>query len=176
MRPAIDIPTLETERLILREHRMADFPAICDMWADPAVTKYIGGKPRSEEECWLKFLRAAGFWAHLGYGFWIIEDKETGAVAGEVGLGDFKRVMTPSLSGEPEAGWVLAPPFHGRGVGTEAVRAVLAWGDEQNFGAPMSCIIEPGNKPSIRVAEKLGFVETTRTTYHGDDIIVFHRR
>ena len=173
---AIDIPSLETERLRLRAHRLDDFPAICDMWQDPRVTKYISGKPRPEEECWLKFLRAAGFWVHLGYGYWIIEAKATGAVVGEVGFGDFKRDITPSIRGEPEIGWALAAPFHGRGIASEAGQAAVEWGDKQNFAAPMACIIGPQNAPSIRVAEKLGFIETTRTTYHGDDVILLHRR
>ena len=80
-----NVPRLETERLILRGHRLDDFPAIRDIWADPIVTKYISGKPRPEEEAWLKFLRATGFWVHLGYGYWIVEDKETGAVMGRQG-------------------------------------------------------------------------------------------
>ncbi len=170
------MPRIETERLILRGHRLDDFPAIRDMWADPVVTKYISGNPRPEEECWLKFLRATGFWVHLGYGYWIIEDKETGAVAGEAGFGDFKRAMTPSNGGEPEIGWSLAAQFHGRGYGSEAAAAAVAWGDEQKFDAPMSCIIDPGNAPSIRIAEKLGFIETTRASYHGEEVILFHRR
>ncbi len=171
-----DVPQLETARLRLRGHRLDDFPAIRAMWRDPAVTKYIDGKPRAEEECWLKFLRATGFWAHLGYGYWIIEEKASGAIVGETGFGDFKREMTPSLRGEPEIGWALAAPFHGKGYGYEAARAAVAWGDANKIPAPMSCIIGPENTASIRIAEKCGFIETARTTYHGDDIIVLHRR
>ncbi len=172
----LNIPVVETERLRLRGHRLEDFAAIREMWVDPLVVKYIGGKPRAVEESWLKFLRSAGFWVHLGYGYWIIEDKETGEVAGEVGFGDFKRELTPSNSGEPEIGWSLASRFHGRGIGIEAAQAAVTWGAEQNFGAPMSCIIEPANVASVRIAEKIGFTETTHTTYHGVDIILYHRR
>ena len=170
-----NVPRLETERLILRGHRLDDFPAIRDIWADPIVTKYISGKPRPEEEAWLKFLRATGFWVHLGYGYWIVEDKETGAVMGETGFGDFRRDMTPSNRGEPEIGWSLGSSFHGRGLGFEAASAALAWGDEQNFKTPISCIIDTRNTPSVRIAEKLGFTETTRTTYHGSEIVLMHR-
>ena len=170
-----NVPRLETERLILRGHRLDDFPAIRDIWADPIVTKYISGKPRPEEEAWLKFLRATGFWVHLGYGYWIVEDKETGAVMGETGFGDFRRDMTPSNRNQPEIGWSLGASYHGRGLGSEAAKAVVAWGDEQNFNEPMSCIIELENIASIRIAEKLGFTETMRTTYHGSDIVLMHR-
>jgi RimJ/RimL family protein N-acetyltransferase len=45
-----NVPVLETERLVLRGHTLEDFPAYAAMWADPQVTKFIGGKPFSEEE------------------------------------------------------------------------------------------------------------------------------
>jgi RimJ/RimL family protein N-acetyltransferase len=176
MNRADDVPVVETDRLILRGHRLEDFPAILEMWRDPAVTRFIGGKPRTEEDCWLKFLRAAGFWRHLGYGYWVAEEKGSGAVVGELGFGDFKRDLTPSIRGEPEAGWALAAPFHGKGYASEAALAIMAWGDDRKFGAPMSCIIEPENKASIRIAEKCGFSESAKTTYHGDPLLIFHRR
>ena len=43
-------PTVETERLIMRDHRLADFDAYVAMWADPIVTRFIGGRPRTREE------------------------------------------------------------------------------------------------------------------------------
>jgi RimJ/RimL family protein N-acetyltransferase len=52
-----DVPVVETERLILRGHTLDDFPAFAAMWADPAVTRFIGGAPLSQEESWGKFLR-----------------------------------------------------------------------------------------------------------------------
>jgi len=68
----VDIPTIETERLILRGHTPEDFPAFAAMWADPVVTRFIGGAPLAEEDAWAKYLRVAGHWALLGYGFWSI--------------------------------------------------------------------------------------------------------
>ncbi len=172
---ADNIPIVETNRLLLRGHRLDDFPAIFEMWRDPTVTRFIGGQPRSEEDCWSKFLRAAGFWTHLGYGYWIAEEKATGSVVGELGFGEFKRDLSPSIRGEPEAGWALAAPFHGKGYASEGVEAIVKWGDAKGFGARMSCIIDTENKASIRVAEKCGFSETARTTYHGAPTIIFHR-
>ena len=100
------IPVLETERLKLRGHRLDDFPACAAMWADPAVTRHIGGKPLSNEESWTKFLRYFGHWALLGFGYWVVEEKATGNFAGEVGFADYKRNIDPPLN-SPEMGWVL---------------------------------------------------------------------
>ena len=44
VRLAVEVPILETERLRLRGHRVDDFAASAAMWADPIVTRYIGGK------------------------------------------------------------------------------------------------------------------------------------
>lgn len=175
MKPlSIDVPVIETERLRLRGHRYEDFVAIRDMWADPIVTKYIGGTPRGEEECWLKFLRASGFWVHLGYGFWIIEDKMDGRAIGEVGFGDFKRDIDPPIKDLPEMGWSVAAAYHGKGVASEVVAAALNWGREYIAARPFVCVIDQQNLASVRVAEKCGFREVSRALYHGDDVIVFH--
>jgi RimJ/RimL family protein N-acetyltransferase len=85
------IPTLETGRLILRPHRREDFDSCAALWANPDVVRYIGGKPFTREEVWARLLRYAGHWQWLGFGFWALEEKETGAFAGELGFAEFMR-------------------------------------------------------------------------------------
>lgn len=145
------------------------------MWADPAVVRYIGGKPFSGEEVWAKMLRHAGLWSLVGFGYWAIEEKATGDYVGELGFADFKRDITPSLKGMAELGWVLASRVHGRGYATDAVRAALAWGEGRFGGARTACLIHPENLASIRVAEKCGYQEFQRTTYKGQPAIIFVR-
>ena len=168
-------PALETTRLRLRGHRVDDFADCAAMWGDPVVARYIGGKPFSPENVWSKILRYAGHWSLLGFGYWVIEERATGRFVGEAGFADFKREMSPSLEGAPEIGWVLAPWAHGVGFATEAVRAVVAWGDDHFRGAQTACIIDPENAASIRIAEKCGYREVVRATYGGGPVIVFRR-
>ncbi len=172
---APEIPVLETERLILRGHRLEDFEACVAMWGDAGVTRFIGGKPFTREETWSRLLRYAGHWAHLGFGFWAIEEKASGAFMGELGFAEFKRDIKPSLEGMPEAGWALVAAAHGKGYATEALRAALAWGDKKFAGRTVCCIISPENAASIRVAEKCGFREFARTTYKGSPTVIFKR-
>jgi RimJ/RimL family protein N-acetyltransferase len=167
-------PVIETERLRLRPHRLDDFDDLAAMWADPVTTRHIGGRPSTAEESWARLLRHPGHWRLFGYGYWAIEERASGRYAGDLGLADLHRDMTPAVD-VPEAGWALAPWAHGRGLATEAVRAVLAWGDAHLAAPATACIIDPGNVASIRVATKCGYVEQTRTTYKGDPTIVFHR-
>jgi RimJ/RimL family protein N-acetyltransferase len=145
------------------------------MWADPAVVRYVGGKPSTREEAWSRLLRYAGHWSLLGFGYWVVRETATGRFVGDVGLADFQREVEPSLNGAPESGWVLAQWAHGKGFATEAVRAVLAWAGE-NLGAPRTvCMIDPGNAASMHVAEKCGYREWKRTTYKGADVVLFER-
>jgi RimJ/RimL family protein N-acetyltransferase len=168
-------PALDTERLTLRGHTLADFDECAAMWADPLVTRYIGGRPSTGEEVWARVLRYAGLWALLGYGYWVVRERESGRFVGEVGFADFRREVTPSLEGAPEAGWVLAPWSHGRGFATEAVRALVSWGDAHLAASRTVCLIAPENTASIRVAEKCGFREHARATYKGEDTILCER-
>ena len=55
-------PTLETERLRLRAHTLADFDNCAAMAMDPEVMRFLGGKPNTREECWMRMLRQSGMW------------------------------------------------------------------------------------------------------------------
>lgn len=171
----MDVPVLETERLRLRGHRLEDFTPSAAMWADLKVTKYIGGKPLTEEECWTKFLRYTGHWALFGFGYWVAEEKATGNFVGEIGFADYKRDLEPSLKGVPEIGWVFASHAHGKGYATEAALAAVAWGDAHFSGVRTACIIAPENLQSIRVAEKCGYRESQPAKYKGESIMMLIR-
>ena len=145
------------------------------MWGDPLVTRYIGGKPSSLKETWLRMLRYPGLWALLGYGYWAAEERDTGEFIGELGFADFKRDLVPTIEGIPELGWAFAPHAHGRGFATEATLAALHWADEHIACDRTVCIIAPENVASIRVAEKCGYREVQRTEYLNDPVILYSR-
>jgi RimJ/RimL family protein N-acetyltransferase len=169
------VPIIETERLILRGHRMKDFDDCAAMWSDPEVVRFIGGKPLTKEEVWARVLRYVGHWQWMGFGMWALEEKEAGAFVGDLGFAEYKRDIEPSILGVPEIGWVLAPHAQGKGYATEAVRAIVAWGD-QRFGSVRTvCLIHPENLRSVRVAEKCGYKELHRTTYKAQPTVVFER-
>ena len=169
------VPLLETERLRLRAHRPEDHADCTALWADPAVVRYIGGRPSTAEETWRRMLASRGLWSMLGYGYWAVEEKAGGRYVGDVGFADFRREIEPSLAGMLECGWALSPQVHGRGYATEAVAAAVAWADAHLPGMRAVCLIDEGNAASIRVAAKAGFREWRRTTYHGGPSLVFAR-
>jgi RimJ/RimL family protein N-acetyltransferase len=171
----IEMPTLETERLRLRPYRLDDFEDYATMWADPAVVRFIGGTPFTREQSWTRFLRQIGLWRLLGFGFFVLEDRSTGAFAGEAGFHDLRRPITPSIEGTMEAGWVVVPALQGRGLAEEAMRSAIAWAAANGTGTRLTALIDPGNAASLRVAAKLGFRALTETTYHERPIILLER-
>lgn len=169
-------PVIETERLILRGHALADLDASAAMWAEPEVARHISGKASTREESWGRMLRYPGHWALLGFGYWVIEEKASGRFVGETGFGDFKRVMTPSLEGAPEHGWALMPAVHGNGYANEAGHAALAWARSRFGSVDVVCMIAPGNAASLRVAAKLGYQEYDRAEYKGETSVLLRRK
>jgi RimJ/RimL family protein N-acetyltransferase len=170
-----EAPAFQTERLVLRGHVLGDFPAYAEMWADPIVTRFIGGAPLSEEESWGKFVRAFGQWALMGFGFWSVVEKKSGNRIGELGFLEARRSIMPSFTGTPECGWAFVPSVHGKGYATEALHAALSWGDVHFGKVRMACIIAPKNAPSLKLAAKFGFREAHRTHYKGEPTIIHFR-
>ena len=171
----ISIPTLETERLILRAHRDSDLAAQAETMGDPDVVRHLGGTPFSREETWRRMLAAPGLWALLGFGYWAVERKADGVLVGQIGFADFKRALEPGIENIPEMGWIFAPSGQGQGLAGEAATAALAWGDEKFAGGEIVAIIDHANAPSIRMAERAGFSIREEALYRGAPILLFRR-
>jgi len=170
------IPRIETERLVLRGHTVADLDDSHSLWSDPEIVRYIGGRVATREEVWARVQRYVGHWALSGFGFWMVRDRATDAFIGEVGIADFQRTLDLSFNGAAEAGWVISPSAQGKGYALEAMRTVLAWAARHPAVQRRTvCMIEVGNEPSVRVATKLGYREHARTTYKGDPVVVYER-
>lgn len=170
-----DVPILETPRLILRGHRAEDFEICANMWKDPDVVKYTSRVVSSREASWTRFLRYFGHWQVNGFGYWVLENSETGEFLGEVGFADYKRDMEPSIEGCPEAGWVLASAAHGNGYASEAVKCITQWADNNLKSSTTVCIIDPEHHASIRVADKAGYKIIGSGHYFGDTVNIYER-
>lgn len=141
-------PRLETERLVLRAHIMDDFPPFAAFFASDAA-RYVGG-PLTEARCWHGFAGDVGAWELMGFGCWAVEEKATGAFAGQVGLN------RPPHFPESEVGWILMTGFEGRGYATEAARAARTFAFDTLGWTTAVSYIDPANARSIAVARRLG--------------------
>jgi RimJ/RimL family protein N-acetyltransferase len=167
---------IETARLRLRGHTVEDAEQMAALWPDEETTRYICGRPQTDEEGWGRLLRYAGHWRLLGFGYWVVEEKTTGEFVGEAGLSDYRREIVPPLGSIAESGWVLAASKQGMGYATETVQAVLGWGREHFGAALVACMIHPENRVSIRVAEKCGFRRREMGMYKGKAALIFGRK
>jgi RimJ/RimL family protein N-acetyltransferase len=142
------IPTLETERLILRGFRPADVDEEIAFFASER-SRFVGG-PLPETEVWRAIASLIGHWALRGYGFWALEDKATGRYMGRVGL------WCPEGWPEPEIGWTLMDHAEGKGLAREAALAARAHAYDALGWTTAISLIAPENTRSQALAAKLG--------------------
>lgn len=167
-------PVLETERLILRGFVAEDFAAHKAILSKPEVHKFLGGMAEGHENLWRRTVGGVGQWIVMGYGGWMVTLKEDGRIVGNCGLFDGQRQLAAGFDGQPEMGWIFDPSVQGQGIAREACNAVLAWADE-HLASDIWAIISPGNEPSFRLAERLGFEELDTNDYNGEPIVVLKR-
>jgi len=166
---------IETERLLLRPHTLADFDDLCAMFGDPEVVRYVGGMTMTKEEVWNRLLRYIGHWSVMGHGLFAIVEKSSGRFLGDTGFADFHRYLGEDFDPYPEAAWILASGTHGQGYAFEAAGAVHAWFDTRFRPSRTVCIIQKENDPSHRLAAKLGYRAFGEATYKGAAMTMYER-
>lgn len=140
---------VETDHLRLRRWRQADFPQFAQFWQSPTATAFVGG-PISRQDAWNRMLCFIGHWDLRGFGYFVIEHRETGKMAGYCGG------QLPLDKQELELGWSIFDEFQGKGHATEATGAALHFLEEQCGWKTAISLIADNNVASIAVAKKLG--------------------
>lgn len=146
---------VETERLMLRTWKQTDREPFARMNADPRVMEFFPGVlSRPESDALADELQA--HFRERGFTFFAAELRETGEFIGFTGLAEpsFEAHFTPCV----EIGWRLASNYWGRGLATEAARAVLHHGLQKLRIAEIVAFTVPGNVRSRRVMEKIGMM------------------
>ena len=144
-----DIPTIETERLLLRAWQQFDYPPMRDYYSNPKMTEYLGGV-QDAESAFRQMATYLGHWQLFGFGYWALEEKTTSHFVGGCGL--WKSPQWPEI----ELGYWLLPDFHGKGIALEAAQAAKDYAFKTLNLNTLVSYIDADNKSSIRLAEKLG--------------------
>lgn len=166
----MESPRIETARLVLTVAGRDDYIRMRNLVADPDVHRFLG--PRADDpttDMFSRALRAAGSWQLYGYGMFLVWEKSSGAFVGQVGVFHSMRGFGKGLDDVPEAGWIVAREYWGKGYAIEATRAALDWYDAEvaSVGAGpfrIACMIESDNIASVRLAQRLGFTRYDQHT------------
>ena len=146
------MPTLQTQRLLLRPMRVSDTDDMYEYAKDPEVTRYLLWRPHTCREYTRSYLEYLAGRYRLGAHYeWAMIHRESGRMIGTCG---FAGIDCPNACAE--LGYVLNPDFRGQGLVVEAARCVMdfAFNTLNLHRIEARYMIE--NLASRRVMDKLG--------------------
>lgn len=161
----LDIPVIETGRLILRGWRAEDAPGLAEIHGDPEAMRYLGGKSDpSLAEAYRSIMTYMGHWALHGCGKWAVVEKATGRLVGRTGYLD-----TPYEWPGLELGWTFNRACWGKGYATESAAPARDWAFEVLGAARVISMINDRNAASQAVAQRVGERPWKPYPYRGED-------
>lgn len=148
-----DLPTLETDRLLLKKISVANAEDMYTYASLDSVTRYLLWSPHLNIEDTRGYIEYLNLQYKKGnYADWGINLKEEGAFIGTVGFADFD--FENNIG---EVGYVLNPSYQGKGYMTEAVKVILSIAFDRIGLDKVILRIMEENKSSARLAVRLGF-------------------
>lgn len=160
------IPTLRTERLILRPFVMADFPVYAAFLAGPRSGGVDG--PLDTKGAWACFTSDVATWSLCGLGGLMME--KDGVPVGSISLN-----AGPGFP-ETEIGWMVYDGHEGQGLAPEAAAVMRDWALGPRGLLTLVSYVGKDNAPSRRVAEKLGAVIDAQAVSMGPETLVYRHR
>ena len=145
---------IETPNLLLRPFEESDFDAVHAYASDPNATRYMWWGPNSEVDTRSFIRRAIEVMRSpkSGENEFAIVERASSRLLGACGLN------TPGRQSRVfEIGYLLSPDFWRRGYGSEAVEHLMAFGFDSLDAHRIFALIDPENRASIALIEKLGF-------------------
>ncbi|MGK5543967.1 GNAT family N-acetyltransferase [Streptomyces sp. URMC 127] len=156
--------TLLTPRLTLRRWRADDLEPMAAINADPEVMRWVGdGSVQDRERTSAAIASWEREWEERGVGLFAVEVRQSRRLAGFAGLS--VPFYLPEILPAVEIGWRLGRPFWGRGLATEAARAVLDFAFRDRGLARVVSVHTTGNDASAAVMRKLGMRRERETTH-----------
>lgn len=146
------IPSLNTERLLLRAFEKDDLDPFATMIADSEVIRQAtyDGSTMTRAQAWNWLCLMLGHWHNRGFGIWAVEETSSGELIGRIGL------QFLDWFEDVELVWMLSKSAWGKGFAAEGAKAAINFGLNTLALPRVAAVIRQENKPSILLAERLG--------------------
>lgn len=153
MNMANELPSLETERLLLRPLSMLDLEFVFRHFSDPEVNRYLLDEEpvttREQAQSIIDFYSLPG---RKSYNRWVIVRKTDMRAIGTCGYHQWQ-----TAHHRAEIGYDLEKASWRQGIMTEALRTMLSYGFERMGLNRVEALVYIENDASIRLLERLGF-------------------
>ncbi|MGW1669805.1 GNAT family N-acetyltransferase [Streptomyces sp. NPDC002324] len=162
-------PPPPTPRLAFRQMTQDDLDDMAALLGDPDVMRHHP-RPRTRQEAldWIRWNQR--LYRQKGFGLWLLTLRTSGEFVGDCGL-------TPQeIEGvtELEVGYRVRTDLQGRGYATEAAAACRDHARDALHAERLVAIIRPDNRPSQRVAEKIGLPFERAATSRSGPLVHIH--
>ena len=162
------IPTLHTERLMLRPFTMMDAESLHRILNQPNILQYFPGPDAPSIERVERIIEhQLTHWKEHSLGWWAVARQGENELIGWNGL-----QFLPETD-EVEVGYLLSKPFWGAGYATEGAGASLQYGFEILKLQQIIGLTHPDNTASQNVLKKCGMRYTGQKEYFGMQLFRF---
>jgi [ribosomal protein S5]-alanine N-acetyltransferase len=156
------VPTLHTERLILRPPDAAAAGLYQRFYSDAAASRAYGG-PLTPGAAWARLLADRGSWAVLGFGVWVLQRRPPADGPGD---GPAELLGTCGYWQGPgwprELTWWLLPEARGSGLAAEASQAAIRQALQAWHWPAVDTVMNDDNAPARALAQRLGLAPVAR--------------
>jgi RimJ/RimL family protein N-acetyltransferase len=150
---------IRTDRLDLLPLLVEHAEEMATVLADPALHAFTGGAPGTPDDLRSRYQRlvAGSPDPAVSWLNWVIHLREEDCLAGTV-----QATISPSDGGGrvAEVAWIVGTPWQGRGIATEAARALVSWLSQRAAVWTVVAHIHPDHHASTAVATAAGLAPT----------------
>lgn len=166
---------LATDRLRLVPLDECHLDGLNALNSDPEVMRYISGRAETRAET-LDFIeRVKHCWIEFGYSWWAFIDRSNGEIIGAGCLQHLRREATqwPDPACPLEIGWRLRRALWGRGLATEAARAIARFAFGNLQASELLAVCDPDNTASSNVMQRIGMRYRGLEQWHGGRLATY---
>lgn len=150
-------PTIITERLVLRPHRLREARAWYALQSDPEVLRYLAWPPRSRLSSFKHLLDRTYHTSLLRKDdFLALAVVLDGKLIGDISM-HLRKVELPER--QFEIGWIIATDQQGHGYAQESAEGMLSLAFDRMHAQQVIAKMRSQNEASRMLATRLGFVE-----------------